>query len=137
VTAVPQLVAARLRDDGCWEIVVTRYGRFAGTAVAARGVDPRTVAESLLVTAETVEPGPGPTPAASAEETERVLRWLEQPDVRLVEGSWASPAYGAGGVRLWAEAADDARSGLGGLTSDRRDIRPVHQPAAAVSRIAG
>jgi hypothetical protein len=40
-------------------------------------------------------------------------------------------------VRLWAEAADDARSAVGAALGDRRDIRPVHQPAAAVSRIAG
>jgi hypothetical protein len=68
-----------------------------------------------------------------------VLRWLEQPGVRLVsvDGVWACPAYGAGGVRLWAEAADDARSAVGAALGDRRDIRPVHQPAAAVSRIAG
>ncbi|MGZ4631145.1 MAG: hypothetical protein ACXV2G_00655, partial [Actinomycetes bacterium] len=123
-----------------WELVVVRHGRLAGTAVAARGVDPRPVADALLATAEVVVPRHGPTPASSAEETERVLSWLEQPGVRLIAltGTWASPVHGAGGVRFWADAADDARDGsAGGWGGERRDLRTVHQPAAAVSRIAG
>jgi DNA polymerase III subunit epsilon len=137
LTGCSQLVAARPQDDGGWEIVVSRHGRLAGTAVAHRGTDPRRVAAALVAVAETVGPGVGPTPAASAEETECVLRWLERPGVRLVEvdGTWASPAYGAGGVRSWTEAADDARGAP--WLEGRRDLRPVHQPAAAISRIAG
>jgi hypothetical protein len=38
-------------------------------------------------------------------------------------------------VRLWAEAADGDRDRLDPFAG-RRDIRPVHQPGAAVSRIA-
>ena len=140
LTRLPELVGARLREDGCWEITVVRHGRLAGAAVAPCGVDPRGVAASLTATAEWLEPGPGPTPVASAEETECVLRWLETPGVRLVsvEGDWACPAYGAGGVRLWAEAADEARSALtGGFPGSRREMGTVHRPGAAVSRIAG
>jgi DNA polymerase-3 subunit epsilon len=139
LTRCAELVAARLRDDGCWEVVVVRHGRLAGTAVVGRAEDPRPVAAALVASAEVVEPGHGPTPAATAEETECVLRWLERPGVRLVglDGTWASPAHGAGGVRVWADAAEDARTALGGGLGDRRDIRPVHQPGAAVSRIAG
>jgi DNA polymerase-3 subunit epsilon len=138
LTGCAEVVAARLTDGRDWEIVVVRHGRLAGTAVAGRAEDPRVVAAALVASAEVVQPAHGPTPAASAEETECVLRWLERPGVRLVslDGVWASPVHGAGGVRLWAEAADDARAATGGL-GDRRDIRPVHQPAAAVSRIAG
>ncbi|MGH8894739.1 MAG: DEDD exonuclease domain-containing protein, partial [Actinomycetes bacterium] len=139
LTRCPELVAARLREDGAWEVIVVRHGRLAGTAVAARTDDPRVVADTLVSAAEVVAPSHGPTPAASAEETECVLRWLERPGVRLVglDGTWASPAYGAGGVRLWVDAAEEARGALGGGLGDRRDIRPVHQPGAAVSRIAG
>ena len=52
---------------------------------------------TLRAGAETVVPGPGPVPAATAEESERVLRWLEQPGVRLVavEGEWTCPVRGA------------------------------------------
>ena len=40
---------------------------------------------------------PGPVPAATAEETERVLRWLESPGIRLVDidGEWTCPVAGA------------------------------------------
>jgi DNA polymerase-3 subunit epsilon len=66
-----------------------------------------------------------------------VLRWLEAPGTRLVSvsGTWACPAHGAGGVTLWADAAEAGRDRLDPFGS-RRDIRPVHQPGA-VSRIAG
>jgi DNA polymerase-3 subunit epsilon len=51
----------------------------------------------LRATAETITPRPGPLPAATAEETERILRWLELPHVRLieVEGEWTCPVSGA------------------------------------------
>ncbi|MGZ4596498.1 MAG: DEDD exonuclease domain-containing protein [Actinomycetes bacterium] len=140
LTGCAEMVVAKQTADLGWELVVVRHGRLAGTAVAARGVDPRPVADALLATAEVVVPRHGPTPASSAEETERVLSWLEQPGVRLIAltGTWASPVHGAGGVRFWADAADDARDGsAGGWGGERRDLRTVHQPAAAVSRIAG
>jgi DNA polymerase III subunit epsilon len=45
----------------------------------------------------------GPLPAALAEETECILRWLEQPGTRLVslQGTWSSPTHGAGRWREW------------------------------------
>jgi DNA polymerase-3 subunit epsilon len=140
LTGCAEMVAARPAADLGWELVVVRHGRLAGSAVAARGVDPRPVADALVATAERVVPSHGPAPAASPEETECVLRWLEQPGLRLISlsGTWASPAHGAGGVRFWADAADDAREGWGSTwTGPRRDLRTVHQPAATVSRIAG
>jgi DNA polymerase III subunit epsilon len=87
--------------------------------------------DALVATAETVTgPGPGPTPVASAEETECVLRWLEQPGVRLVEadGPWHVPAFGAGRYRDWLEAAEAGRRALTVL-DDRRGLRPEHRPA--------
>jgi DNA polymerase-3 subunit epsilon len=143
LTACAELVGARPTDDLGWELVVVRHGRLAGTAVVARGLDPRPVADAVVSTAEVVTLTYGPTPACSAEESECVLRWLEQPGLRLISlsGTWASPAHGAGGVRYWADAADEARDaqagwGAGGF-GERRDIRTVHRPPAAVSRIAG
>jgi hypothetical protein len=38
-------------------------------------------------------------------------------------------------VRLWAEAAEGARDFVvARWLDDQRDLRPVHQPAAAISR---
>ena len=66
--------------------------------VAPAGADPRPYVDALRATGEPVAPGPGPLPAATAEETECVLRWLDQPGIRLVgvEGQWTSPVAGAG-----------------------------------------
>ena len=51
----------------------------------------------LQAGADTVVPGPGPTPAATAEESEKILRWLESDGVRLVhvDGEWTCPVGGA------------------------------------------
>ena len=54
------------------------------------GTVPGPWVDALLATSETVLPAHGPTPAASAEETETVLRWLEQPGLRMARGSWHS-----------------------------------------------
>jgi DNA polymerase-3 subunit epsilon len=137
LTRCDEVVAARRVDDGGWEVVVVRRGRLVGTGVAAPGSDPWAVVGSVRAAAEDVAPGPGPLPAASAEESECILRWLEQPGTRLVDidGEWASPLHGAGGVRSWANATDEV--GEGAWLRRRPDLRTVHQPAAAVSRIAG
>ncbi len=51
-------------------------------------------------------------PAAHPEETEQVLRWLEQPGVRIVDldGVWASPVHGAGGARARLDPVAAART---------------------------
>ncbi|MFE0147484.1 DEDD exonuclease domain-containing protein [Nonomuraea sp. NPDC059007] len=97
LTGIPQMVAASPAFDGGWDIHVIRYGRLAAAGVMARGTHPVPYVESLVATAETVIPGPGPTHAATAEETECILRWLESPGIRLVEvdGEWSLPARGA------------------------------------------
>ena len=134
LTGCPEVVAARPTGDLGWEIIVVRRGRLAGMAVVARGLDPRAAVQALRATAEDVPPGPGPVPAASAAETECVLRWLEEPGVRLVhlEGIWASPCHGAGGHREWGEAAHRARVALAPF-ADRRSLRPVERPVAAAN----
>ncbi|MFF4772219.1 DEDD exonuclease domain-containing protein [Microtetraspora fusca] len=107
LTAIPQMVAAAPAFDGGWDIHVVRHGRLAAAGVMPRGAHPVPYVDALVATAETVAPGPGPIPAASAEETECVLRWLESPGVRLVrvDGTWSLPAYGAGRLRARMERA--------------------------------
>lgn len=99
LAAVPELVAAAPADDG-WQVHAIRHGRLAAAAVLPHhvattpGATARWV-DTLLATAETVEPAPRPRPAALTEETETLLRWLETPGVRVVRGTWSSRWPGA------------------------------------------
>ncbi|WP_214413775.1 DEDD exonuclease domain-containing protein [Sphaerisporangium fuscum] len=97
LTSIPQLIAASPAFEGGWDIHVVRHGRLAAAGVMPKGAHPVPYVDALVATAETVEPGPGPLPAAGAEETECILRWLDSPGVRLVrvEGTWSLPAGGA------------------------------------------
>lgn len=93
-----EIVATRREDDGRWAVHVVRHGRLAAAGVIPPGADAHQYVAELRLSAETVRDAPGPVPAASAEESERVLRWLESTGVRLieVEGEWACPVAGAG-----------------------------------------
>jgi DNA polymerase-3 subunit epsilon len=130
LTRCPELVAARAATAGGWEIAVVRYGRLAAAAVAPHGESVRAHIAAAIATAATVLPGAGPTPAATAEETECILRWLEQPGTRLVEleGQWSSPAHGAGRWREWLGRAEAGREAFTG-GEDRRGLRTLHRPA--------
>ena len=130
LTRLPELVATRREDDGRWAVHVVRLGRLAAAGVIPAGADaPQYVAE-LRASAETVLPSPGPVPAATAEETERILRWLESPGVRLVdvEGEWTCPVGGATRHLALHDAVNQSRLTLVPF-DDRRSISPVHQPA--------
>ncbi|ASW56079.1 DEDD exonuclease domain-containing protein [Plantactinospora sp. KBS50] len=107
---IAELSAARRSGDGGWELAVVRHGRLAGAALARPGVPPRATLEQVLATAETVRPGPGPVPNATAEESERILSWLERPETRLVATSepWASPVRGAARFRDLLTTAEAA-----------------------------
>jgi DNA polymerase-3 subunit epsilon len=140
LTSIGELVAAHPDGDGGWEIAVVRHGRLAGAGVAVRGTPPWPVVDALRVTADAVEPGPGPLRAALAEEVECVLRWLEAPGTRLVLTShpWVSPAFGAGSQRAFL-ATDSARLAAEPF-ADRRRLpmasRPAWGPVASAGRRA-
>ena len=104
LTGCPEVVAARREETPAgssqragWAVHVVRHGRLAAAGVIPPGADALAYVEMLRASAETVLPTVGPTPAATAEETERVLRWLEAPGVRLVDvlGEWTCPVQGA------------------------------------------
>ena len=128
LTSVEHLVAARPDGSGGWELAVVRHGRLvaAGRGRPAAPPSGRTW-PALVATAESVLPGVGPLPCATAEETERILRWLEEPGTRLVEltGTWSCPAHGAGGLGELLDYRADAAD----PTGDRRRIRPIPRPA--------
>ncbi|HYT09125.1 MAG TPA: DEDD exonuclease domain-containing protein [Mycobacteriales bacterium] len=127
LTSIDHLVAARPDGRGGWEIAVVRRGRLVAAGVAPRGAAVRPYVAGLVATAESALPGIGPLPCATAGETERVLRWLEEPGTRLVEleGVWSCPAYGAGGLGELLERRETGTDPL----ADRRRIRPVARPA--------
>jgi DNA polymerase-3 subunit epsilon len=109
LTRCPEMVAARPGPSGSWELALIRFGRLAGTSVVPVGVEPRPWVDALVAGGERVQPGVSPLPASSAEETECLLRWLDSPGVRLVrlDGTWASPARGAGALLArYSQAAD-------------------------------
>jgi DNA polymerase-3 subunit epsilon len=98
----PEVVGAQRRAGGGWEFALVRYGRLAGSAVSQPGIDPMPLVEALRATGEAVAGDGPPWSAALPEETDLVVRWLEQPGVRLVElhGTWAVPLGGAQ-AHLW------------------------------------
>ena len=73
--------------------------------------------------------GPGPTPAATAEETEKVLRRLESPGIRLVrlDGEWACPIHGAARDASVHDAVNTSRQSLAPF-DERRKSPSQHQP---------
>ena len=96
----PELVAARPTSNAGWEIAVIRHGRLAAAGVAPPGVAPQPFVSAIRAGADSVLPAPGGFPAASAEEAECLLRWLDGDRVRLVhlDGTWASPRFGSRGL---------------------------------------
>ncbi len=112
LTGIAELAAARPAARGGWELALIRHGRLAGAGVSPPGVHPRPTIAAIRATAETVLPGHGPVPAATAEETERILSWLERPETRLVESTagWASPVAGAGRFRDLLAKAENGGS---------------------------
>ncbi len=135
LTRLPELVATRRQDDGRWAVHVVRYGRLAAAGLIPAGADAHAWVAGLRDSAETVlEPAgtPGPVPAATAEETEKVLRWLERPGVRLVsvEGEWSCPVSGSGRHLAVHDAVESSRTSL--VPFDEQSLaRTTHQPVRA------
>jgi DNA polymerase-3 subunit epsilon len=122
---IDELVAAQPDGDGGWQLAVVRCGRLAAAGTAPRGIAPMPVVDALRATADAVDPQVEPL----VEETESILRWLEQPGVRLVAASsaWALPAHGAGGLVSWL-ATESARRAATPF-ADRRVLPMVSRPA--------
>jgi DNA polymerase-3 subunit epsilon len=128
LTRCPEIVAARKEDDR-WAVHVVRYGRLAAAGHIPSGADAGLWVSQLRAEAETVLPRPGPTPAATAEESEKILRWLEADGVRLVyvEGEWTCPIGGAHRHLGVHDAVNESRKSLVPF-DEQRPIGTVHQP---------
>lgn len=130
LTRCPEVVAARREDDGRWSVHVVRHGRLAAAGVIPPGADAHTYVRELCASAETVRSAPGPVPAATAEETEKVLRWLESPGIRLVDvdGEWVCPVAGATRHLPLYDAVNQSRLSLVPFDEQRLPAT-VHRPA--------
>jgi DNA polymerase-3 subunit epsilon len=133
LAACAELLAAKPGFAGGWDLAVVRHGRLAGATTMPAGVPAAPYVEALVAAAESVTPGPGPLAAATAEEMDRILAWLDEPGARLVrlDGQWSCPATGAAGLHHWLAAAEAGRDSVSPF-EDRRRLRPVHQPARAL-----
>jgi DNA polymerase III subunit epsilon len=111
LAAVPELVLAHPDGEGGWQLAVVRRGRLVAAGCAPRGTSVRATLAGLMATAETPA-GPADEPAASVDETELVLRWMEKPGTRLVEltGTLACPAPGTGPFRRFLARVDSGRA---------------------------
>lgn len=129
LAATPELLAALRTPRGGWELVLVRHGRLAGTTVSPPGADPRPYTESLQAVGDQVDAAPLPLPAAHPEETEQILCWLEQPNVRLVhlDGTWSCPVHGAAGAGSRLDPAGLAAHGW---------VRPFGEPDDWADRAA-
>jgi DNA polymerase-3 subunit epsilon len=108
---------------------VVRHGRLAAAGVIPPGSDAHQYVRELSASAETVAGAPGPVPAATAEESEKILRWLESPGVRLVDvdGEWTCPLGGAARHLAIYDAAHQSRLSLVPF-DEQRLPSPVHRP---------
>jgi DNA polymerase-3 subunit epsilon len=86
-------------------------------------VPPWPVIESLVATADVVDD----THVPLAEESECILRWLEEAGTRLVVASepWAMPAHGAGGLRSYLHGSREGADPF----ADRRRLPVLSRPA--------
>ena len=75
--------------------------------------------EALRASAEVVPASLSPVTAATPEESERILRWLDAPGVRIVDidGEWTCPVGGATGVRHELEPVETSRRLAAGFRS--------------------
>ncbi len=114
-----ELVAARRSETGGWEVMCIRFGRLAGSTLSPRGADPMPYVEALRASAEVVPAPLPPSTAATPEESEKVLRWLDAPGVRIVDivGTWTCPVGGATGIRQELEPVEASRWNAPGFRS--------------------
>ncbi len=124
----PSTCTSRTPSDSSQRRIFSLSSAVAAGVIPS-GADAQAYVDGLRASAESVRPGPGPVPAATAEETEKVLRWLEAPGVRLVEvdGEWTCPVAGATRHLAVHDAVHQSKLSLVPF-GERRDLSPVHQP---------
>ena len=137
LAAVPELVLARPDGGGGWQLSIVRRGRLVAAGGAPLGSSVREALAGLLATAETPT-GPDDEAAASVDETELVLRWMEKPGTRLVEltGTLASPAPGTGAYNRFLAQVESGRTERDPF-ADGRSLGTRSRPERVSPGVAG
>jgi len=99
LTRVPEIFTS-IRREKTVEFALIRFGRLAGTAISPLGFEEATM-NALRSTAEVVIPDDGILPASSHEEVERLLNYLSQEGIQILEiiGQWTMPTFSAASLR--------------------------------------
>jgi DNA polymerase-3 subunit epsilon len=139
LAAVAELAIARPDGGGGWHLSLVRRGRLVAAGSAPQATSVRATLAGLALTAETPT-GPEDELAASVDETELILRWMEKPGTRLVEvtGTLASPAPGTGafsGFLARVEAGRVDRDPFADARSLGTRARPERVTAGAGARL--
>ncbi|GGC71214.1 putative DNA polymerase III epsilon subunit [Hoyosella rhizosphaerae] len=109
LAAMSELVVGKPDGHGGWELAVIRYGTLAASGVARKGTSARALADSLVATAESVIPTETPLAGVHPEEIYLIIRWLDEPGVRIVHASpgYSEPAHSATKHLSWFKQAQD------------------------------
>jgi DNA polymerase-3 subunit epsilon len=89
---IEEMVAATLNADDQWEIHVIRYGALAAAAQCSNTNEVTQSAYNAQQTAQVYETPFAPSPANTISEAHMILKWCEQPGVRILSAtdSWHS-----------------------------------------------
>lgn len=99
LTRLPEMLAAKPAGSN-WELALIRFGRLCATQVVVESKLPDAISELLASESEN-SPTSSILPASSHEEVERILKFLNDREIRLlaITGEWVSPINGAGLAR--------------------------------------
>lgn len=115
LTRIPHLMA--LKTGATSELICIRYGKLAGSAQIPANASSDAIAdiiESLRLTSEIVTDDGTIMPASTHEEIEKLLRYLDDSNVTLIDidGEWSLPVFGSAIARSQFETLDLLRSQL-------------------------
>ena len=112
LTRIPEIAFAR-PGESQWELILIRFGRLAGSICATTDHFQKAL-EALIQSGEVVNPTDSILPAATYEESEVLLRFINNSESVLLHliGTWTSPMRGAGRSRAQLENFKNVGSAL-------------------------
>lgn len=111
LTRVEELVTCK-PNGSLWELTLIRSGRLCATRMVSEAQIEDAVGD-MNATSEVVDLNNSILPASSHEEVERILKYLQDPELRIlaITGEWFSPINGAGLARAVLEGSRSAADG--------------------------